>query len=140
MVRTRARQRRPRAGLLPLTRRNLLLRDRNECQYCGARGGDGITHGDSECSTSRSYVAMTIDHVVPLSKGGEHSWSNCVIACSRCNARKGNLMPKEAARIKGIRLSKRPEQPTVEELYHCMKFRPGRKDAPNEWLSWLPES
>ena len=85
-------------------------------------------------------MALTIDHVVPVSKGGQHAWTNCVIACSKCNARKGNLMPKDAARAKGLKLKRAPHQPTLEELYPFMTFRPRRAGAPEEWLSWLPES
>lgn len=64
---------------MPLTRRGLLNRDGHECQYCGASEG-----------------TLTIDHVLPRSRGGQTSWENCVIACGRCNHRKGNRTPGEA--------------------------------------------
>jgi 5-methylcytosine-specific restriction endonuclease McrA len=66
---------------VPFTRRNLFKRDRNTCQYCGARPGT---------------AELTIDHVVPRSRGGRSSWSNCVLACVRCNRRKANRTPREA--------------------------------------------
>jgi 5-methylcytosine-specific restriction endonuclease McrA len=56
---------------VPLTRRAVLDRDRHSCVYCSAR-------------------ADTIDHVRPRSRGGEHSWTNVVAACARCNHRKGD--------------------------------------------------
>ena len=75
-----------------LNRRNLYARDRNTCQYCGKR------YPTSE---------LSIDHVLPQSRGGENSWSNLVCACVRCNARKGNKTPGEA-RMTLIRKPRRP--------------------------------
>ena len=63
------------------SRRNLYRRDRNTCQYCGGRPG-----------TSE----LSIDHVVPRSRGGLSNWVNCVLACVGCNGRKANRLPKEA--------------------------------------------
>lgn len=64
---------------IPLTRRNLLQRDNHSCQYCGYIG-----------------EGLTLDHVVPRSRGGEDSWENMVTACVRCNVKKGNRTPKES--------------------------------------------
>jgi len=64
---------------IPLTRRNLLHRDNHACQYCGYSG-----------------ESLTIDHVLPRSRGGPDTWENMVTACVRCNVRKGNRTPKEA--------------------------------------------
>lgn len=63
------------------SRKNLYLRDLYQCQYCGER-----------FSTSE----LTIDHVVPVSKGGKTTWENTVAACGPCNARKGNshMLPR----------------------------------------------
>jgi len=69
---------RPRATF---SRRNLFRRDRNRCQYCGARPGT---------------PELTIDHVHPRSRGGQSSWENCVLACVPCNRRKANRTPEEA--------------------------------------------
>ena len=63
------------------SRRNLFRRDHNTCQYCGKRPG-----------TSE----LTIDHVMPRSRGGGSSWENCVLACVPCNRRKANKTPTEA--------------------------------------------
>ena len=71
---------------IPLSRRpaftrfNVFLRDRFDCQYCGE---SFPTH------------ELTFDHVVPRSKGGRTSWENVVTACSCCNLRKANKMPRD---------------------------------------------
>ena len=64
---------------LPLTRRNVFHRDGQTCQYCGVRGEQ-----------------LSIDHVVPRSRGGGDTWENVTTACLSCNVRKGNRTPKEA--------------------------------------------
>ncbi len=64
---------------IPLTRKNLLHRDAQSCQYCGYTGDE-----------------LTLDHVMPRSRGGGDTWENVVTACVRCNVRKGNRTPKEA--------------------------------------------
>jgi 5-methylcytosine-specific restriction endonuclease McrA len=74
------------------SRRNLFLRDRETCQYCGARPGTR---------------ELTIDHVVPRSRGGRTEWTNCVLACGRCNRRKANRLPEQV----GMRLRSTPRVP-----------------------------
>jgi 5-methylcytosine-specific restriction endonuclease McrA len=73
-----------------LTRQNIFKRDCFECQYCGTRRD------------------LTIDHVVPRAKGGSDSWFNLVTACKRCNAKKGDFTPDEAA----MPLRKKPYKPS----------------------------
>lgn len=73
-------------------RPNLARRDEYACQYCGA--DLGIKH-------------MTIDHVLPRSRGGGNSWDNCVAACGECNNRKADRTPQEA----GMKLQKKPATP-----------------------------
>jgi 5-methylcytosine-specific restriction endonuclease McrA len=63
-----------------LSRKNILLRDRNSCQYCG------VVLPSSE---------LTLDHVVPRSRGGSSTWENLVACCHGCNRRKGNRMLHE---------------------------------------------
>ncbi|MEE2718251.1 MAG: HNH endonuclease [Planctomycetota bacterium] len=75
-----------------LNRRNLFARDGNRCQYCGVR----FPIGD-----------LSIDHVLPQSRGGDHSWENLVCACIACNSRKGNRLPREA----GMKLIRQPVRP-----------------------------
>lgn len=74
------------------SRRNLFKRDRTTCQYCGRTPGS---------------ENLTIDHVVPRSRGGVSSWENCVLACLECNLRKSARTPEQA----GMRLLKRPAKP-----------------------------
>src|SRR5579864_1103359 len=64
-----------------LSRKNILLRDRNTCQYCG---------------TVLSSSELTLDHVIPRSRGGASTWENLVACCHRCNRQKGNQLPGEA--------------------------------------------
>ncbi|MEM7348548.1 MAG: HNH endonuclease [Chloroflexota bacterium] len=71
----------PRRVSLPVTRRGILTRDHHTCQYCGA------TPARSE---------LTLDHIMPRSRGGKTTWENVATACKKCNGRKGNRTPDEA--------------------------------------------
>ncbi|HDP97819.1 MAG TPA: HNH endonuclease [bacterium] len=73
-----------------LSRKNILKRDNNQCQYCG-----------------KKTVPLTIDHVIPRVRGGRDSWENLVCACVKCNNKKGNQTPEEA----GLRLLQNPQRP-----------------------------
>ncbi|HUS46845.1 MAG TPA: HNH endonuclease [Phycisphaerae bacterium] len=73
-------------------RRNIYARDRNRCQYCGRR------HPTSE---------LSLDHVVPRSRGGGATWDNVVCCCVKCNVRKGGRVPEEA----GMKLVTAPIKP-----------------------------
>lgn len=66
---------------LPCSRRGVLSRDRDTCQYCGCQPG---------------RVNLTIDHVVPRSQGGQTTWDNVVTACRECNRKKGGRTPEQA--------------------------------------------
>ena len=79
---------------LRFNRRNLFARDGNRCQYCG--------HG---FPTSE----LSLDHVVPKSRGGDTSWENIVCACVSCNVRKGGRTPQEA-HMKLIRAPVKPKR------------------------------
>ena len=74
------------------SRRNMYRRDNLKCQYCGSKPGS---------------EELTIDHIVPRSKGGKSSWENCVLACIKCNHEKGN----KTLRNSGLKLLKRPTKP-----------------------------
>src|SRR5258707_3820572 len=65
-----------------LSRKNILLRDRNTCQFCGR------VFPSSE---------LTLDHVMPRSRSGRSSWDDLVACCYRCNNDKSDLTPEEAA-------------------------------------------
>lgn len=86
--------------MFKITKKNILLRDRSTCQYCGVKLG------------KRSYT--TIDHVIPKSHKDfpGNTWENLVACCSKCNNRKGNKTPSEA----NMKLLKEPIRPTVEDL------------------------
>jgi len=79
-------------NVVKFNRRNIFLRDENRCQYCGHKFS---TH------------QLSLDHVVPKSRGGQTTWENIVCACLRCNVRKGGRTPAEA----GMKLYKRPVKP-----------------------------
>lgn len=81
---------------VPLTKKNLFIRDRYTCLYCGVKVHDNPTK----------------DHVVPKSKGGNNSWTNCVTSCRKCNTKKGNKTPKEAK----MYLKHQPVKPTIAEF------------------------
>ena len=68
----------PRAIQRKISRRALFARDGWRCVYCGTSGG-----------------RLTLDHVVPRSKGGESIWENVVTACAPCNLRKGDRTPEQ---------------------------------------------
>jgi 5-methylcytosine-specific restriction endonuclease McrA len=71
----------PRHFTLPVSRRTVLARDHYTCQYCADQPGK---------------AHLTIDHVLPRSRGGGTTWENVVTACGPCNRRKGNRTPEEA--------------------------------------------
>jgi 5-methylcytosine-specific restriction endonuclease McrA len=94
----------PHRLLLPLSRRTVLARDQYTCQYCGAQPAKGN---------------LTLDHVVPRSRGGEHTWENVVSACIPCNQRKGGRIPREA----GMTLLSRPTRPRYAAVVLLGKMR-----------------
>ena len=76
---------------LKLNRKRLYRRDDGQCVYCGNKKG------------------LTIDHVLPKSRGGKNTWTNLVTCCSPCNIKKGNRTPEEA----GMKLRKKPYEPSI---------------------------
>lgn len=74
------------------SRRTLYKRDEMRCQYCGKRPGS---------------EELTIDHIIPSSRGGGTTWENTVLACVECNSRKANRTPEEA----NMKLLKKPTKP-----------------------------
>lgn len=81
VIRLRYYVRIPRNLPMPLSRRAILTRDNHTCQYCGRQPG---------------REELTIDHVLPRSRGGRTDWENVVTACGECNRRKANKTPDEA--------------------------------------------
>ena len=79
-------------NVVKFNRRNVFLRDENRCQYCGKKFG---AHH------------LSLDHVLPRSRGGPSTWDNIVCACLKCNVRKGGRTPQEA----GMKLFRSPAKP-----------------------------
>ncbi|MEE8335703.1 MAG: HNH endonuclease [Candidatus Neomarinimicrobiota bacterium] len=73
-----------------LSRKNILLRDKYQCQYCGNKFG-----------------SLSLDHVIPKERGGGDNWDNLVTACQPCNRKKGNRTPEEAE----MKLNRIPRKP-----------------------------
>lgn len=97
-------------------RRGVFRRDMYVCQYCA-------------CTVSPSKA--TLDHVLPLSKGGKGTWENCVTSCKACNEAKANRTP-EQANMKLLRKPGRPKKTLVNEY---MLTRPKHDD----WNLYFPE-
>ncbi len=95
-------------------RRNLFARDSNICQYCG-----------ENFPTSE----LSLDHVMPRSRGGETSWENIVCACVECNVRKGGRTPSEA----GMKLIRHPAKPKRSPLLSLKLGNPKY----NSWKTFL---
>ena len=99
------------------TRFNVFLRDRFSCQYCAQQFRP---------------EALTFDHLIPKSRGGKTTWENVVTACSKCNLRKGNLLP-DVVKMHPINT---PRSPTSFELQER-----GRMFPPNHlhesWRDFL---
>jgi 5-methylcytosine-specific restriction endonuclease McrA len=99
----------PFRGVL-LNRNNLFKRDNGECQYCGSK------------------KHLTIDHVLPRSKGGKTNWTNLITACHRCNVQKGDKTPDQA----GLILKNHPFKPSL--AYFLIEY--AERNA-EEWIPFL---
>ena len=96
---------------VPFSKKNIMIRDDFICQYCG-------THKNK----------LTIDHVIPVSKGGKSSFENCVAACQDCNNKKGSKLPSEAC----MYLKKQPFAPTISEFTRLKAVKSGIFDLLKE--------
>ena len=96
----------PRKFRRQVTNTFLFARDGYCCQYCGRHRRE-----------LRGREFLTRDHVVPLSRGGGNDWGNVVAACSPCNNRKGNRLPKEV----GMKLRSLPSEPNHVELVWAVR-------------------
>ena len=94
-----------------ITRKAVLARDAYTCQYCGREAG-----------------GLTVDHVIPRSRGGESVWENIVASCAPCNRRKGNRLPREVA----MHPRKRPNPPGPTVFIRIASPR-----IPNAWEPYL---
>ncbi len=96
-----------------ITRRAVFARDGWACQYCGSRSN------------------LTVDHVIPRSKGGMSSWENIVAACAPCNRRKGDRLPSQI----GMTPRKAPRTPHPAIFSHVAS-----PTIPSGWRQYLPEA
>jgi 5-methylcytosine-specific restriction endonuclease McrA len=96
-----------------LTRKEVFNRDHYTCQYCGKRTHD-----------------LTLDHVIPRNKGGQHVWENLVSACKACNHRKAGKLPQEA-RMKLMREPTRPPATSYYLFYDYLEREEG-------WRKFIP--
>jgi 5-methylcytosine-specific restriction endonuclease McrA len=93
----------------PVNRREVLRRDYHSCQYCG------------------SGKHLTLDNVMPRSKGGSHTWDNVVAACERYNSHKGNVWRQAASRLRtlfeaGMQLCIKPKAPIHPAISFAEQF------------------
>jgi 5-methylcytosine-specific restriction endonuclease McrA len=89
-------------------KKNVFIRDGFKCAYCGTQ-----------------KLRLTIDHIIPRSRGGRSNFDNCVAACKPCNIRKGDRTPSEA----GMFLKIKPVQPTVSEFLRLKLQKLGINDV-----------
>ncbi|KAK8531671.1 hypothetical protein V6N13_131031 [Hibiscus sabdariffa] len=107
-----------------LSRKNVLFRDNFTCQYCSARDN------------------LTIDHVLPVARGGEWKWENLVAACAKCNSKKGQKTPEEA-NMKLIKVPKAPKDYDILAIpltSSAMRMLRKRNGTPQEWRQYLSSS
>ncbi|MFC2051080.1 HNH endonuclease, partial [Chloroflexota bacterium] len=97
-----------------LTKLEVFNRDKYVCQYCGRESND-----------------LTLDHVIPRRRGGEHSWENMVSACIPCNRRKAGRTPIEA----GMPLLHQPRSPHNDGFYVPFQYLRVRA----EWQKYIPQ-
>jgi 5-methylcytosine-specific restriction endonuclease McrA len=94
-----------------ITRRAVFARDDWTCQYCGVRAN------------------LTVDHVIPRSKGGLSNWENIVASCAPCNRRKADRTPGQS----GMHPARAPRQPHAEIF-----IRVSSPTIPPAWRAYLP--
>lgn len=113
------------------SRRNLWKRDKYCCQYCGKRPPPD---------------EITIDHVLPKSRGGTSSFTNCVLACVDCNKRKDNRTPEEA-HMRLFRMGTGPKGELVRKYYTVPKapywspfYAVRRQHVPVSWNNFVKQT
>lgn len=95
---------------VPLTRQNVFRRDGHKCGYC------------------ESKIDLTIDHIIPKSRGGENTWKNLVTCCRKCNNKKDNRTPNEASMV----LLVKPHRPTFKQFIDVMTC-----DNRSSWIEYF---
>jgi len=99
-----------------MSRENIYARDQYTCQYCGNRFKPD---------------ELTLDHVMPQSRGGISSWKNLVASCATCNSEKSNNTPKEA----GMPLLRTPFKPKWMPAVLVKAIE--NKEVPKQWVDWI---
>lgn len=103
---------------IPFSRRNVIRRDGYCCVYCGANR------------------FLTVDHLVPLSRGGKSIWENTVTACTTCNCRKGNRSLEQL----GWTLEKKPKAPNKFDLHFVIDLPVSRPKEWEDYIRHLPQN
>ncbi|MFH1760535.1 MAG: HNH endonuclease [bacterium] len=93
------------------SRKNIYLRDNHTCQYCGSKKN------------------LTIDHIIPKSKGGTDSWENIIVCCIKCNNKKGDQLPEKS----GLKLKRVPYRPPSNLYLHMTRLR----NVPKCWHDYF---
>ena len=93
-----------------ISRQGVLSRDKNTCQYCGM-----------------SSESLTLDHIIPKSRGGKHTWENVVAACIKCNHKKAGSTPQEAK----MKLMNKAKKPNTNSNYMI------KGETVKEWKPFL---
>ncbi len=101
---------------ISFSKKNILKRDNYTCQYC-----------------SETSQALTIDHIVPKSRGGKTTWNNVVVACKPCNLKKSNKTPEEI----GFYLTRKPSKPDF--YLYSLSVPPAPKSHLESWNKYLPK-
>lgn len=102
--------------IMTVRREDIMLRDKNQCQYCGK---------------SLPKNKLTLDHIYPKSRGGQNTWLNLVAACKKCNQKKGDRTPKEA----NMKLIAKPKKPKIGILRSIRE-----EQISDLWKNYLWES
>jgi 5-methylcytosine-specific restriction endonuclease McrA len=102
---------------LTFSRANIYRRDKYMCQYCGEKPGT---------------EELTIDHVIPKSRQGKTSWTNCVVACLPCNRKKANHLAHEV----GLKLRSTPVKPNWNPMLVLHRV----KNTPANWKKFVSDA
>jgi 5-methylcytosine-specific restriction endonuclease McrA len=111
-----------------LTRSNIYARDHYRCQYCGHKEGSTV-----QINGKPQKVVLTLDHVLPSSRGGGWIWENLVACCRECNLKKADQTPEES----GMKLLKSPGRLTIHTSRYLLRLIGLDEDI--RWAKYLYE-
>lgn len=104
---------------LRFSKENIFFRDNYTCSYCGKKFPKS---------------QLTLDHVIPFSRGGKKTWDNIVTACTRCNNEKSDKSLDQFSKMKGKKFNK-PKEPSIQNY---LKFYIKVQQIPDKWKFYLP--